>query len=234
MSNSCRLSFVFLVVSLTVSGCIKKKPVEKSVEMKKDIIVRETEAVPLFDGSTFNGWEGNMDIFRIEDGAIVAGSLDQRIPQNEFLCTTKEYSNFELKLTAKLVGRGDNAGVQLRSRRIPGHHEVIGYQADMGETDPRYGIIWGALYDEARRNRLLAGAKNQEELAKVFKSGDWNEMVIRCVGKRIQIWVNGYQTIDYTETDNSIELTGIIGLQIHGGRPQKVWYKDITIREIIM
>ena len=226
--------FSIPVMVLLISTCAEKKPDGKKAELKKDVMVRELETTPLFDGATFSGWEGNMDLFRIEDGAIVAGSLDERIPQNEFLCTTKEYSNFELKLTAKLIGKGDNAGIQFRSRRIPGHHEVIGYQADMGETDPRYGIIWGALYDESRRNVLLKGAESQEELAKVFKSGDWNEIVIRCVGKRIQIWVNGYQTIDYIESDDTIEKTGIIGLQIHGGRPQKVWYKDITIKEIHM
>ncbi len=30
---------------------------------------------PLFDGKTFNGWEGNKDYFRIEEGAVVAGNL---------------------------------------------------------------------------------------------------------------------------------------------------------------
>jgi len=29
--------------------------------------------------------------------------------------------------------------------------------------------------------------------------------------------VNGYQTVDYLEEDDSIEKTGIIGLQIHCG-----------------
>jgi hypothetical protein len=52
----------------------------------------------LFDGKTFDGWEGNMDWFRIEDGAIVGGSLERRIPRNEFLCTTTEYSDTETHL----------------------------------------------------------------------------------------------------------------------------------------
>ncbi len=54
------------------------------------------------------------------------------MPRNEFLCTKKTYGNFELRLEAKLVGKGDNAGIQFRTRRIPNHHEVSGYQADMG------------------------------------------------------------------------------------------------------
>ena len=106
---------------------------------------KETESgfKPLFDGKSFAGWEGNLDVFRIEGGAIIAGNLKKPIPRNEFLCTKKSYGDFELRLKAKLVGAGNNAGVQFRSKRIPNHHEVIGYQCDMG--DAFGGSVWGAL-----------------------------------------------------------------------------------------
>jgi hypothetical protein len=156
--------------------------------------------------------------------------LKKNIPHSEYLCTTKQYSDFELRLKAKLVGQGDNAGIEFRARRIPNHRAMIGYQADMGTHMGKN--IWGSLYDEGRRNGFVA-TSNQEELAKVFRPGDWNEYVIRCLGRRIQLWVNGYQTVDYTETDDTIEpTTGVIGLQLHGGLPSKVWYKDIAIKEI--
>ena len=58
----------------------------------------------IFDGETFAGWEGNLDSFRIEDGAIVGGSLDDRVPRNEFLATTQVYEDFELTVTFKLLG----------------------------------------------------------------------------------------------------------------------------------
>src|SRR4051794_8875005 len=83
--------------------------------------------VPIFDGRSFNGWEGNRAIFRIEDGAIVGGSLRDKIVQNEFLCTTASYSDFELRLRVRLLGGSSaNAGVQFRTRRIPNNHEVSG------------------------------------------------------------------------------------------------------------
>ena len=108
---------------------------------------RASTPVPLFDGSTFIGWEGNLKLFRIQDGAIVGGTLEEKIVRNEFLCTTKTYRDFELRLKVRLLG-GDkaNAGIQFRTSRIPDHHEVSGYQADMGTG------WWGALYDESRRN----------------------------------------------------------------------------------
>ena len=183
------------------------------------------KAVPLFDGKTFEGWEGPLEAFRIEDGAVVGGSLKKSIPRNEFISTKKEYRDFELRLKAKLVGKGANGGIQIRSRRVPNGNEMIGYQADMAAT------MWGNLYDESRRRKNLA-APNREELAKVLRPEDWNEFVIRCAGKRIQLWINGYQTVDYTETDEKIEQVGVIGLQIHGGGPSETWYKDLLMTEL--
>jgi hypothetical protein len=183
------------------------------------------EFTPIFDGKTFDGWEGNLDAFRIEDGAIVGGSLRERVPRNEFLTNKKEYADFELRLKFKVLGEGANAGVQIRSRRVPNHHEMIGYQADLGNG------WWGCLYDESRRRKVLAGPP-ADQRSKIIKPGDWNEYVIRCEGRRIQLWINGQQTVDYTEQDEKIEQTGVIGLQIHGGPPSEAWYKDIAIKEL--
>ncbi len=92
----------------------------------------ESGFTPLFDGKSLQGWEGDANWFRVDDGAIVAGSASETIPNNFFLATTEQYEDFELRLEAKLVGAGQNAGVQFRTQRIPNHHEVSGYQADMG------------------------------------------------------------------------------------------------------
>ncbi|TWU26619.1 hypothetical protein Pla52o_04720 [Novipirellula galeiformis] len=190
----------------------------------------------LFDGQTLAGWEGNAYWFRIEDDAIVAGRLDQPIPHNEFLCTTELFADFELRLEAKLIAASEesatslNAGVQFRTKRIPHDSEVSGYQADMGKMGER--LIWGGLYDESRRNRFLV--EPPSDLTKdLVKENDWNEIRIRCQGPRIQIFVNGVQTVDYTETDDQIPRHGILGLQIHGGPAAEAHYRNLRIRNLI-
>ena len=182
--------------------------------------------VAIFDGKTFEGWEGDLKIFRIEEGAIVGGSLKDKIARNEFLCTKKTYGDFELRLKVRLLG-GDaaNAGVQFRTKRIPNNYEVSGYQADMGTG------WWGALYDESRRNKVLTGP-DQAKMKEVVKNGEWNDYVIRAEGKRIQLWINGVQTVDYIEEDPKIETTGVVCPQIHAGPPSEAWYKDITIVDL--
>jgi 3-keto-disaccharide hydrolase len=187
---------------------------------------RAPAPVQLFDGRSFTGWEGNRGIFRIEGGAVIGGSLHNRIAQNEFLSTTKSYSDFELRLEIKLLG-GDsaNAGVQFRTRRIPNNNEVIGYQADAGQGH------WGALYDETRRKKTLK-APDAARLKGLVRAGDWNSYVIRAEGRRIRLWLNGVQTVDYTEQDQSVSASGVIALQIHAGPPSEAWYKDITLLDL--
>lgn len=181
---------------------------------------------PIFDGKTFRGWEGDTNVFRIEKGAIVGGSLKTNLPRNEFLCTTRSYTNFVLRLKFRLIGAGANGGVQIRTKKIPNSNEVSGYQADLG--DPNW---WGALYDESRRNKVLAPSKITD-YSTLLKTNTWNDYEIRCDATRIRLAINGHETVDYTERDPSIEKGGIIGLQIHAGGPSEAWYRDIVIKEL--
>ena len=184
------------------------------------------KSAPIFDGKTFAGWEGNLKIFRIDEGAIVGGTLKEKIARNEFLCTTRPYSDFELRLKVKLLGGdGANAGIQFRTARIPNHHEVSGYQADMGTG------WWGALYDESRRKKVLLGP-DQAKMKEIVKAGDWNDYVVRAEGNHITLSLNGVQTVDYKEMDPAIERSGLVCVQIHGGPPSEAWYKDITITDL--
>ncbi len=182
-----------------------------------------------FNGKTFEGWEGNWDWFRIEDGIIKAGNLDKKIPNNEFLASKEDFGDFELRFDAKLVGKGNNAGVQFWSQRIPNNHEMIGYQCDIGGWSK--GIIWGRIYDESRRRKMLSKI-DDVKLATVVNERDWNTIRLRAKGRHIQVWVNGVPTNDYTESDDGIPAKGRFGLQIHSGPPTECWYRNIWVRRL--
>ena len=222
--------FVVLLSLITVGPVITRDALaqEPAKVLSADLPL-EADFKWLFDKKTLEGWEGNADWFRIEDGCIVAGSLDKAIPHNEFLCTKTNYGNFELKVEVRLKGKGDNAGVQFRTVRIPGKTEVSGFQCDVGNAFGR--PVWGALYDESRRNRVLLGP-DQTQMAALVKAGDWNDYEIRAEGRRIRLTLNGRQTVDFTEDDPAIPLSGLIALQIHGGGKALVSYRNITIVEL--
>ncbi len=187
------------------------------------------QAKPLFNGKTFKGWEGDtLSTWRIEKGIILGGSLKNVVPNNDFLCTDRPYSNFVLKLKIKLTGSEGfiNSGIQFRSTRlVDPQYEMSGYQADWGEG------YWASLYDESRRNKTLM-APDSVQVMKWIKIDEWNDYEIRAEDRRIRLYINGHQTVDYTETDLGIPQSGLIGLQIHGGGKAQVYFKEIRIEEL--
>jgi hypothetical protein len=191
-------------------------------------IPKSGKRVRLFDEKGFAGWEGDTNhMWRVENGALVGGTLKQTVAHNDFLCTTREFKNFDLRLKVKLEGTGFvNGGIQLRSQRAKEPaFEMVGYQADMGEG------YWGSLYDESRRKKTLA--HSQAAVVKhIVKINDWNDYVIRCEGSHVRLWLNGILTVDYTEEEKDLPMSGIIGIQIHGGGKSEASYKDITIEEL--
>ena len=182
----------------------------------------------LFDGKTLTGWEGNRAIWRLEGGTLTGGSLTETVKVNEFLATTREFSDFIVRFEIKLTGQEGfiNSGFQIRSQRVPNSSEMIGYQCDFG--DPTW---WGAIYDESRRNRVLSPS-DMKALGPVIRRNDWNDYVIRAEGTRITTWINGRMGTDYRESDASIPLSGKLGIQVHGGGKALVQVRNIAIQEL--
>ncbi len=187
-------------------------------------------ATSLFDGQSLAGWEGDKQWWRVENKTITGGSTTEKIPRNFFIATTRSFQNFDLRLQLKLTGDPQtgmiNSGVQIRSLRVPADTEMSGYQVDAGEK------WWGKLYDESRRNKVIAEPLNAAAADAAVKKGDWNDYRIRAEGPRIRAWINGVPTVDYTETDPNIALDGKIGIQVHGGGIALVQAKAITLEEL--
>jgi len=183
----------------------------------------ETGFTALFDGRTLDGWQTDTpDLWSVRDGAIVGRSTGIRY--NDFLRTRKLYRDFVLKISFRLTGGRGNSGIQFRSRPVPDSHEVAGYQADIGQQ------YWGCLYDESRRNRVLAPA-SAEALARIDKNG-WNDYVITARGNRVTLDLNGVRSVDYEEQEPGMDAAGFIALQIHGGGAMEIRFRVIELREL--
>jgi hypothetical protein len=191
--------------------------------------IASAEPVSLFDGKTLEGWEGNTKVWRVEDGAIVGGSMEGN-PRNEFLATKKTFKNFILRLEYKLVGTEGfvNGGVQFHSKRAEDPkqaHEMIGYQADIG------GGYTGCLNNELRKPQFL-GVADKKVVGTIEKPGEWNRYEIRVEGPRVQLSINGTKTSEYTEKDPAVPLEGLIGLQIHGNCKAVISFRKIEIESL--
>ena len=108
-----------------------------------------TGFVPIFDGKTLNGWDGDPSFWRVENGEIVGETTPEKVVTlNNFLIwrggTVKD---FELKVEFRM--NGTNSGIQYRSIELPniGKWVLKGYQADMDFTE---GYV-GNVHDERGR-----------------------------------------------------------------------------------
>lgn len=209
------MKFAFLALCVSVVGYAASPPPPGNT-------------VSLFDGATLAGWEGNTNLWRVQDDAITGGSLTQTLKENDFLCATSFGTNFVLRLKIKLTGSEGfvNSGIQIRSRRVPDSSAVTGYQCDLGDPD-----WWGAIYDEERRNKVLFPT-DMIAVNSVLRRGDWNDYVIRAIGPRISVWLNGVQTADYYEEDPAIPDWGLIAIQAHGGGKPLIQVKEISIEHL--
>ncbi|MFN3169023.1 MAG: family 16 glycoside hydrolase [Phycisphaeraceae bacterium] len=200
--------------------------------------------VSIFDGKTLEGWEGDTDYWRVEDGAIVGViTEDNPLKRNTFLIYRGgEPSDFELKLEYR-VAEGANSGIQYRSQEED-NFGMKGYQADI-EHGPRWT---GQCYDEGGRGFLAkrgesvvveAGQppKVVEQIgdpAELMKSVDldgWNEYHLVVKGNHFIHYVNGVRMAEVVDNDKANrENQGLLGLQLHSGPPTEVAFKAIRLK----
>ncbi|MBM4017958.1 MAG: DUF1080 domain-containing protein [Planctomycetes bacterium] len=197
--------------------------------------------VPLFDGKTLTGWvvRSGTAKYTVEDAAIVGATVEGS--PNTFLCTEKEFADFELLLEVK-CDPDLNSGIQIRSHvyeketaveaakaaRTHPVGRVYGYQCEIAP-----GGNAGNFYDEARRGKFLDDFSQRPDAQKAYKPGEWNAYRILAQADRIRSWINGVPCADFRDSADS---KGFIGLQVHGipkGKgPFQVRWRNIRIRQI--
>ena len=186
-------------------------------------------AAPLFDGTTLAGWEGSA-LWRVQAGCLTGGSLEERVKHNDFLASTRDYTNFIVRFQIRLLGTNGfiNSGFQIRSQRVPNNSEMAGYQCDYGEPG-----WYGCIYDESRRNKVISPS-DMTTLRPALNPDvqGWNDYVIRADGPRITTWINGTLGTDFRETDAKIPDWGKFGIQVHGGGKALVQVRNIAIEEL--
>ena len=100
-----------------------------------------TKWVPLFDGSTLDGWEkvGKEDShWEVKDAALSGSGT-----QSMLVCTKGPYKNFRYRVEAK-INDGGNSGVYFRTTRKPGFMDGYEAQVDSTHRDPiRTGSLYG-------------------------------------------------------------------------------------------
>ena len=197
-----------------------------------------SDSISPFDGKTLNGWiqKNGLATYRVEDGTIVGTSAKDS--PNSFLCTEKDYGDFDLTFDVKLFNPELNSGVQIRSQtKAPEGGEkfgrVNGPQVEIAAGNDT-GSDSGYIYGEACGGWMTPDAKRAYH--KAFKPGEWNSYRIVAQGPRIQTWINGQQIDDLVDDAKfASHPKGFLGLQVHGvgdKGPYQVAWRNIRIKEL--
>jgi len=182
----------------------------------------------LFNGRNLDGWDGDRQLWSVHDGAIVGCSDEHPFKVNTFLIYKDEFADFILKADVRL--RNHNSGIQFRSTHIPGPDWIVmGYQADVSDEPRREA--WGNFYEERGRSRSVMKTPDEGWLkAKpVVDMHGWNHYEIFAQGDHIRLTLNGVVTVD---THEGKSKSGVIALQLHGGKLMKVEFRDIKIKTL--
>lgn len=153
--------------------------------LAEDKPASEEGFTPLFDGKTFDGWQGGKDGYEITADGVLAC-----LPQGGGnLYTAKEYGDFHYKFDFKLTP-GANNGIGIRAP-LQGDAAYVGMEIQvLDNTADQYknlqpyqyhGSIYGVV--PAKRDFLKA-------------VGEWNSEEIICKGKHVTVILNGETIVD--------------------------------------
>ena len=202
--------------------CVSEVLVQGFAKDKENVLTTDDSArkdeakfLSLFNGKDLTGWEaiGGARWF-VEDGTLVGTQGDNQAAGD--LLTKAAYKDFLLTVTYK-VEWPCNTGIWFRYQSPD-----KAYQADILEyTKPE--CYSGTLYCPGK---MFLAMNTDKTLVKRY---DWNKMVVRAEGTRIQIWLNGRQVADvHDQTSDS----GRIGFQVHAGN---VFSRmKIIVREVLI
>jgi serine/threonine protein kinase len=217
---------VVLVVILSGSRGRPSSPTDKEIAKKKPSFKepppKPVDVPGLFNGEDLAGWEGLMAHWTYKDGALIGSTLPTGLKFNTFLCSKKEFGDFELEFQVRLQGEKANSGVQIRSKIADRNvFSVAGPQADMGTG------FWGSLYGEQSGGMIKKAADATQQSV---KENDFNDYYIKCAGKHVTIKVNGVVTVD--DDFPTIADRGILAWQLHAGGPMTATFRSMRFKEL--
>ncbi len=168
---------------------------------------------PLLNGKDLDGWKKptGQAIFTVENGALVG---TQTTGKGGDLFTEKEYDNFELRFTYKVVWPA-NSGVWFRGKY---QFDILKYKNPVAFS--------GTLYCPGK----MFITKNLKE--KLENRDGWNEGQVYANGDHLILWLNGTKV---GECHDKTLKKGPIGIQVHGGgnfKGMKIIIKKMELRPL--
>ncbi len=183
--------------------------------------------VPLFDGKTLQGWQGDTKGYLVENGILVCAPGGQ-------LMTEKEYSNFVFRFEFNLPP-GANNGVGIRTP-LSGDAAYGGMEIQiLDDTHEKYK---GWLKDYQHHGSIYGVVAAKTGYRK--PAGEWNSEEIMADGSHIKVTLNGQVIVDADLSQIKEPLDGKKHPGLHNekghigflGHGDRVEFRNIRIKEL--
>jgi hypothetical protein len=201
--------------------------------------------VSLFDGKTTAGWhaygKGNATgRWKVADGAVYIDTAQKG--EGGDLTTNDEFENFDLKLEWKIAANGNSGIIFYVNEDTAKYHATY-------ETGPEMQVLDNNGHSDGKIIKHRAGdlydlISCSKETVKA--TGEWNEVEIRSVHGKLDLYLNGTNVVSTNMWDDNWKkmvagskfksmpgfgtfTKGSIALQDHGNL---VWYRNIKIRKL--
>ena len=206
----------------------------------------------IFDGKTFDGWEGDPKYWRVTDG-VMTGEItpDTLIKSNTFLIWRgRTPADFDLKVDYRITS-GGNSGINYRSVVVadtvtPANRFAMrGYQCDIdgqnrytGNNYEEKGRLFLAVRGQVTRVTgtrtpvILSNLGDNKELGSLITS-DWNSIHLIVRGNVLMHMLNGrLMSVTIDDDVAGRRMDGLIGVQVHVGGPMKIEYRNWRLKDL--
>ncbi|MFT5303527.1 MAG: hypothetical protein ACI87E_004443 [Mariniblastus sp.] len=195
----------------------------------RNLMLRDlTQFKTLYNGKDLSGWKTTGNWIPQDDGSLLIQPRDgekgwQRYAA--YLWSEKKYKDFVLDVEYSYPS-GGNSGVYFR---VADRSDPVkqGIEAQILDSSEKTGPV--GPHDHGGIIGTVAASKNMSR-----PPGEWNRMVVTCIGSHLQVELNGEQITDIQLDDGAMKdrpLEGYIGFQDHG-QPNNLKFRHIRIREI--
>jgi hypothetical protein len=186
----------------------------------------------LFDGTSLSGWiaDGNFESFQVVEGAILCRGAPGRLFYSSPL-ERNSFQSFELQAVVN-CSSGARSSIYFHTELEPGGGPLTGYQVLVRSGKP------SSSTDDRCQTGGLYGIRNCFKA--MVEDGDDFSLRIQVSGKRIQVWVNDIQVVEYTEPEQPVRSEALRKRVLSQGTFALEWassegsvqYKDLRVRPL--
>ncbi|WP_114747768.1 3-keto-disaccharide hydrolase [Pleomorphovibrio marinus] len=204
-----------------------------------------SQTIPLFNGKNLEGW--HMDVPDMDDDktlrapfVVREGMLVSLGTPLGHLITDKEYQNYRIETEYRFPGEPGNCGILVHASTPRALYDMFPQSIEVQMMHENAGDFWCIVEDievpdmEERRGPKEEWGITEGKNRRIYNltdssekpPGEWNEMVIECVGDEIKVWVNGDLV---NHGFNATAQKGRIAVQAEGS---EVEFKKLTLTRL--